>query len=899
MIEIYTIYGGDMWRSALNGVVTILGTSSFHTLMRIAETFSVLTAVACFISKRNPMVFVSWAAIFMLITSVLLVPKRSVQIIDITNQGAVYEVDNVPVGLAAIAGLTTGVGYNTASLFDYTLARPDSLTYTKTGMLFGSQIIAESSDFQTQNPQLAQALSNYVESCVVGDILLNHKYTTGDLLNSSDPLTLITSQPLYATYGYVASPGGRDNDTGTVLASLNARDLNTQNVSALAASGDRAEIYTGETLQKAEEKLGRMQQNASPLTLVRRASGEEAVEPGSAAPASSIEEIKAPPEDENGKPTVTLSAEQQRRVEIGVTGAIVEDYVGRTAEARQNTIIITQLNDDRKTINAGIHAALQERGVISQQELAIPVLERVSHARHDFNQIDKWSSGLVILQGDRYLDVVNVDTHGRLVTLRDASGRLSMMSPFELDTGQIEVFEKQSLAVAVGDELRFNKTVRPDGHMANEPYKVAVLNDNGTLVLKGAQGQKTVNPTKNQSDQHLDYAWAVTGHGAQGASRDFEIGLEGTTGARGRMANRREFYINVSRARKHVQIYTDGLQDWLKQVTRPDNALATAHDALKPETERQQAKAIWSMGSPVAKTGIGRMWQKQNDLKDPSLTARIIPQTRKFPQPHLALPVYDNFGKSAGVVMYPLTPDAQGTLTPGAPRLVATDRAQGAVVRRSHNGETLLATSAADALELARQHPQSGIVLQTGEQAPSAQLIKLTKGELVAHQDPIVRAAKQVAQHIDMENRDYSEAMSRMEAGLEDHDETERQWEQQMKDAAKDVSAGLQQAKEEQQHLTLPDLGKNSAEDVLQQRIVQVIGSEKESAIPMPKGIEPPSVNENPRLQHDISSAKENLRSTQETERAQARDISIRELAIERGEYAKPSGRPHHIQKER
>jgi conjugal transfer mating pair stabilization protein TraG len=209
MIEIYTIYGGDMWRSALNGVVTILGTSSFRTLMKIAETFSVLTAVACFISKRNPMVFVSWAAIFMLITSVLLVPKRSVQIIDITNPAGVYEVDNVPVGLAAIAGLTTGVGYNTASLFDYTLARPDSLTYTKTGMLFGSQIIAESSDFQTQNPQVAQALSNYVESCVVGDMLLNHKYTTGDLLNSSDPLTLITSRPSPLRGMYVDTNDGQ------------------------------------------------------------------------------------------------------------------------------------------------------------------------------------------------------------------------------------------------------------------------------------------------------------------------------------------------------------------------------------------------------------------------------------------------------------------------------------------------------------------------------------------------------------------------------------------------------------------------------------------------------------------------------------------------------------------
>lgn len=424
-----------------------------------------------------------------------------------------------------------------------------------------------------------------------------------------------------------------------------------------------------------------------------------------------------------------------------------------------------------------------------------------------------------------------------------------MMSPFELDTGHIEVFEKQNRAV--GDALRFNKTVRSDGHMANETYQMAAVNDNGTDVLKGAQGQKTVNPTKNQSDQHLDYAWAVTGYGVQGAGCDFVIALEGTDGARGRMANKREFYINISRSREHVQIYTDGVKDWLSQVTRPDNA-------LKPETERQQAKAIWSMGSPVAKTGIGRMWQKPNDLKDPSLTAR------KFPQPHLALPVYDNVGKSAGVVMYPLTSDAQGTLTPGAPRLVATERAQGAVVRRSHNGETLLATSAPDALELARQHPQSGIVLQTGEQAPSAQLIKLTKGEQVAHQDPLVRAVKLVAEQIDVENWDYSEEMSRMETGLEDHEDTERQWEQQMKDAAKDVTAGLQkQAKEEQQNITLPDMGKNTAEDALQQRIGQVIGSEKETAIQIPKGIEPPSSGQNPRLHHDISSVKENLRSTQ------------------------------------
>lgn len=208
MLEVYTIYGGDMWRQAFNAVVTILGTSTWSTLLRIAGIFSVLGVLYTFIKSRNPMAFVQWIAIFMVITSILLVPKRSVQIIDITDRAAVYAVDNVPVGLAAIASLTTSIGFNLASVYDYVMARPDSITYTKSGMLFGSQIVAETSDFRTQNPELSQMLPDYVENCVIGDILLNHKYTVNELLNATDPLALITSNPsplrgIYKTSGGV------------------------------------------------------------------------------------------------------------------------------------------------------------------------------------------------------------------------------------------------------------------------------------------------------------------------------------------------------------------------------------------------------------------------------------------------------------------------------------------------------------------------------------------------------------------------------------------------------------------------------------------------------------------------------------------------------------------------
>ncbi|WP_210476366.1 conjugal transfer mating-pair stabilization protein TraG [Pantoea ananatis] len=195
MTDIYTIYGGGMWREVFNGLVTILGTDSFTTLLRIVSMFGVLGVLISFMKSRNPLVFLQYLAVFMIITSVLLVPKRSVQIIDITDPAGVYEVDNVPAGIAMIAGLSTAGGFDMAQLYDEALARPDSLTYTKTGMLFGSNVVAQTSDFRTENPQLSALLPQYVENCVIGDILLNHKYTVYDLLHSSDPLTLITRQP--------------------------------------------------------------------------------------------------------------------------------------------------------------------------------------------------------------------------------------------------------------------------------------------------------------------------------------------------------------------------------------------------------------------------------------------------------------------------------------------------------------------------------------------------------------------------------------------------------------------------------------------------------------------------------------------------------------------------------
>lgn len=407
---------------------------------------------------------------------------------------------------------------------------------------------------------------------------------------------------------------------------------------------------------------------------------------------------------------------------------IVNDWTGRTPEARARTLIITQLNADRQAVNAGIHAQLAERGELGKKAITVPILDKITHTRHEFNQTTAWQSGMVVKRGDRYQDVLAVDRNGNTVTVRDEEGKLGLYSPKELITGDVQLFKRSEIEVRQGDLLRFTATDREQGQTANQRFTVDAVSDTGDIRLRGVNGVVTINPTDVRAQQHLDYAWAVTGYGAQGASTDYVISLEGTSEGRKALATRRAFYISASRAKEHVQIYTDGKADWTKAVTSPERDIKTAHDALAPETQRQQAKAIWAMGQAVTKTGIGRAWIRHQGMGETRLTAKIIPATRRFPEPALALPVYDNNGKSAGLALVSLVASPEGRLTQGDTRMVMTRQARGAVLQRSQSGNTLVVSELAAALNAVRENPRDGVVWQTGPESPSAHLLKVTGG---------------------------------------------------------------------------------------------------------------------------------------------------------------------------
>ncbi|EKQ6913096.1 conjugal transfer mating pair stabilization protein TraG [Escherichia coli] len=194
MNEVYVIAGGEWLRNNLNAIAAFMSTRTWDSIEKIALTLSVLAVAVMWVQRHNVMDLLGWVAVFVLI-SLLINVRTSVQIIDNSDLVQVHRVDNVPVGLAMPLSLTTRIGHAMVAGYEMVFAQPDSATYSKTGMLFGANLIVKSTDFLSRNPEIINLFQDYVQNCVLGDIYLNHKYTLEDLMASSDPYTIIFSQP--------------------------------------------------------------------------------------------------------------------------------------------------------------------------------------------------------------------------------------------------------------------------------------------------------------------------------------------------------------------------------------------------------------------------------------------------------------------------------------------------------------------------------------------------------------------------------------------------------------------------------------------------------------------------------------------------------------------------------
>ncbi|MGS3662797.1 conjugative transfer relaxase/helicase TraI [Salmonella enterica subsp. enterica serovar Minnesota] len=432
---------------------------------------------------------------------------------------------------------------------------------------------------------------------------------------------------------------------------------------------------------------------------------------------------------------VAIPQTKEQKEEQGdrVIQAIVDDFTGRTAEARDNTLIVTQTNADKNAINTAIHAQLQERGELGR-EVTITVLERVKTQTDRLKSVAGMAAqhGNIALINDRYYTIrAGQDSRQNgYVELVDETGQAQALSAFESSLRDIAVFEPREIKVSVGEKVSFSRSDRERGREANSNWTVTGVTKEGELQLTQGEETRILNPNADLADRHLDYGYAGTAHKAQGASALYVIVLAGVDGGRKALASLRDAYVGLSRVKVHVQVYTDNLGKWLKKVSQPAER-QTAHDVLLADNDRQAATAqqLWEKATPLSDSALGRALATQ--LPEAG-EARFIHGSRKYPAPHVALPVHDASGVQRAVLLREVQLDGDGRLRglSDNARLLGSEEATLVIFRQSETGLTRQATDLAEARQLGLQHPGDGIVVVSGE-SPTDAIMKRLSGGLV------------------------------------------------------------------------------------------------------------------------------------------------------------------------
>lgn len=389
-----------------------------------------------------------------------------------------------------------------------------------------------------------------------------------------------------------------------------------------------------------------------------------------------------------------------------LTGMIADDYAGRTPEARDNTLIVTELNADREAINSAVHARLQAQDALGDG-VTVPLLVRVNNSNADLGRQNFWEAqeGNVVRRGEQYYRIGETDAESGVVRMAGLDGAADRwVRPAELRKEEVAVFKEVEREISPGEKIRLTATDRDRNVRASDMAVVSGITEDGKIMLDTGDRQLSFEPAASYADRHMDYGYAVTTYSSQGASVKYLIGLFGEEGARGRMAALDSTYVQLSRAKEHVQTYFDNLSGWATKVESKSGRRQTVHDVLMRAEDVRAGREVqaWEKSLPVSGTRLA-------DRVDQDLTADARFMAGKTPE--MLWPVINEHGRQRGNWHVPVSPSSGEVDFSAAHYEGAADGSRIVLQRGEKHGKVLEAADIAEALQLMKDNPDSPVVL--------------------------------------------------------------------------------------------------------------------------------------------------------------------------------------------
>lgn len=191
MLEVFTIGGGEYIVNVLNAVAAWCGGGGFRSMLQVVLVMGLSYVLLIVAFTMDWRVWFRWFLSATLMYMCMIVPTTSVKVTDRINPSlAPAVVDNVPIGLAAVASFSSQAGDWLTRTAETVFVMPEALQLSTNGFIYGSRLYDKTREFGFRDPRLVANLEEYNKQCVFYDLMLGLPGKSMEMLaNSPDLLT--------------------------------------------------------------------------------------------------------------------------------------------------------------------------------------------------------------------------------------------------------------------------------------------------------------------------------------------------------------------------------------------------------------------------------------------------------------------------------------------------------------------------------------------------------------------------------------------------------------------------------------------------------------------------------------------------------------------------------------
>lgn len=177
---IHTFGGGDILWQVFNGIGRVFSSNSeyFTPVGQFALTIGGIWAATRAIFRGNIGIFaMEWFFPSLFIFIFLFAPKANVWLKDEISMQAPVKIDNIPIGIALFASVSSKISYSLSETLEKHLLPPDEgLSSRKNGIMFGAKAIGKIKDIQIEDPVTLTNTKEFLRQCfmkpyIIGNIL--------------------------------------------------------------------------------------------------------------------------------------------------------------------------------------------------------------------------------------------------------------------------------------------------------------------------------------------------------------------------------------------------------------------------------------------------------------------------------------------------------------------------------------------------------------------------------------------------------------------------------------------------------------------------------------------------------------------------------------------------------